>query len=240
MNEHYIVYKHTTPNGKVYIGVTCRDPKVRWANGGGYKNNPHFWSAIQKYGWNNIKHEILIEGLSKEEADLKEKELIAFYDSTNREKGYNNSLGGTIAPLHSDETKRKIGLTGIGRPAWNKGMTGENSHSYGVVFPEERKRKIGEKSKGRIHNESSREKNRVAHLGKHYRTEEGKKAQSDRLSIPVSQYTKDGVYVATYKNPQEAGKATGIAHQHIASCRSGKRKSAGGYIWRYADTQETG
>ena len=104
--------------------------------------------------------------------------------------------------------------------------------------PEETKRKIGERSKGRVHNEIAREKNRQAHLGKHYRTDEGKKRQSQRQSIPVVQYTQAGEYVATYNSAREAYQATGIAEQHISACRAGTRKSAGGYIWKYADQQE--
>lgn len=29
----YSVYKHTFPNGKVYIGMTGQEPEKRWANG---------------------------------------------------------------------------------------------------------------------------------------------------------------------------------------------------------------
>lgn len=32
------VYKHTSPSGKVYIGITSRDPTKRWANRWGYLN----------------------------------------------------------------------------------------------------------------------------------------------------------------------------------------------------------
>ena len=64
----YCVYKHTSPNGKVYIGITGENPNKRWQNGKGYKPNKHFYSAIEMYGWENIKHEILYSGLSKSEA----------------------------------------------------------------------------------------------------------------------------------------------------------------------------
>lgn len=29
----YTVYKHTTPSGKVYIGITGQKPERRWQNG---------------------------------------------------------------------------------------------------------------------------------------------------------------------------------------------------------------
>lgn len=95
-NKEYYVYKHTSPSNKVYIGIT-KNIKQRWgANGKHYIKNKHFTRAINKYGWNNFKHEILFDNLSINEAKQKEIELIAYYDSTNPSKGYNISLGGDI------------------------------------------------------------------------------------------------------------------------------------------------
>ena len=28
--QNYYVYRHTSPSGKIYIGITFRNPKVRW------------------------------------------------------------------------------------------------------------------------------------------------------------------------------------------------------------------
>lgn len=103
----YIVYKHTCPNGKVYIGITSQLPRVRWKYGGGYKHSAHFYAAIQKYGWNNIKHEILFENLTKEEAEQKEIALIALYKSTDREYGYNIAEGG-IVHRQTPETRKRM------------------------------------------------------------------------------------------------------------------------------------
>lgn len=50
----YTVYKHTCPNGKVYIGITKRNVEKRWLNGKGYERQPHFYNAILKYGGDNI------------------------------------------------------------------------------------------------------------------------------------------------------------------------------------------
>ena len=99
----YCVYKHTCPNGKVYIGITSGNPLKRWANGKGYENQ-YFYRAILKYGWDNIKHEILYTDFSKEEACEKEIELIALYKSNQRECGYNVNDGGYI---QSEETEEK-------------------------------------------------------------------------------------------------------------------------------------
>lgn len=91
----YLVYKHTNLiNNKVYIGITQQKAEKRWDRGHGYKRQPHFRDAIKKYGWDNFKHEILYDNLSKEEAIEKEIELIAKYKSNNREYGYNISKGG--------------------------------------------------------------------------------------------------------------------------------------------------
>ena len=92
----YTVYKHTTPNNKVYIGITCQTPKERWQRGKGYKSQPYFYNAIQKYGWDNIKHEILYTGLTQEEAHQKEIELIKEYQSNHHSRGYNISGGGEL------------------------------------------------------------------------------------------------------------------------------------------------
>ena len=88
------VYKHTSPNNKVYIGITSKEPKNRWMSGYGYRKNEHFQRAIKKYGWKNITHEVLHTNLSQVEAESKEKELIALYKSNNAKYGYNNDNGG--------------------------------------------------------------------------------------------------------------------------------------------------
>lgn len=101
----YCVYKHTSPSNKVYIGIT-KNLKQRWgANGKHYIKNNHFVRAINKYGWDNFKHEILFNNLTINEAKSKEIELIAYYDSTNPTKGYNISLGGDIM---SESSKKKL------------------------------------------------------------------------------------------------------------------------------------
>lgn len=92
----YIVYCHENIfNKKRYVGITCKSLSKRsGANGQRYEECPHFFAAIQKYGWNNFNHYILFEGLQKDEACEKEKYLIEIWNLTDPEYGYNISKGG--------------------------------------------------------------------------------------------------------------------------------------------------
>lgn len=102
MLNNYVVYKHTTPSGKVYIGITCQDIRKRWKNGKGYELCTAFNRAINKYGWENITHEVLFAGLSKQEAIKKEIELISFYEARNR------ISSSQIGRQASESTKQKM------------------------------------------------------------------------------------------------------------------------------------
>ena len=64
-----------------------------------------YLKQYKKYGWKNIKHEILFKNLNKEEAEQKEIELIAKYKSNQIEFGYNIANGGSH--VVSNETKKR-------------------------------------------------------------------------------------------------------------------------------------
>ena len=102
----YIVYEHTNKiNKKKYIGITSTSLKKRSMNGEGYKGCEKFYNAIKKYGWNNFTHKILYKNLTKEQAELKEQQLIKKFNT--QLYGYNISEGG-FAPNMTQETKDKI------------------------------------------------------------------------------------------------------------------------------------
>ena len=48
----------------------------------------------------------------------------------------------------------------------------------------------------------------------------------------VIQYTKDGVFVAEFVGMKTAYQMTGVRNGNISDVCNGKRKTAGGYIWR--------
>ena len=118
----YTVYKHTFPNGKVYIGMTSqKDLNRRWGNGSGYKTQRRMARAINKYGWENVKHEIISCGLCKNDAEKLEIAKIKEYNSTDIRHGYNTDNGGNCTGTHSEETKKKISLA----------QMGEKNHAFG-------------------------------------------------------------------------------------------------------------
>lgn len=116
--EDYKVYVHIDPEGKRYYGATKMDIKKRWMSGYGYPHNAKFCEAIEKYGWSNIEHIIVVKRLTKDEAFWLEEELIKAYDTTNPEKGYNISTGGkggANGVKRSEETRKKIGEAKVGK-----------------------------------------------------------------------------------------------------------------------------
>lgn len=99
----YTVYKHTFPNGKVYIGMTSINPNARWNNGNGYKGKL-ISKAISEFGWDNVKHDVLYSELTEENAKQIEILLINKYKSNDKRFGYNTTKGGEVV---SDNTKKK-------------------------------------------------------------------------------------------------------------------------------------
>ena len=89
--KSYCVYEHVFPNGKRYIGISS-DAEKRWRNGKGYETQPKVARAINKYGWDNIEHNIVVDNVTKEQAETLERYLIAELHTI--DNGYNVTIGG--------------------------------------------------------------------------------------------------------------------------------------------------
>ena len=99
--KEYCVYEHVFPNGKKYIGITC-DAKLRWKDGKGYDAQPKMKRAIEYYGWENIEHNIIVDGIEKEQAEQLEQYLIAELNTFSN--GYNSTIGGnTVGGYYLNE-----------------------------------------------------------------------------------------------------------------------------------------
>lgn len=208
MVENYTVYKHTCPNGKVYIGITSQDVKERWKNGKGYIG-ALFHKAIQKYGWHNIKHEVLFEGLTKERAEQKEIELIALYMSNQREYGYNVANGGgTNRGFHiSEETKKILSEKSKANNAryWKGKTHSEETKQLisdlrkGKSLTEEQKQKISASLKGIQRTETTRQLISEARRGKKLSAEHKEKLSNAHKGKTVSEETRRKMSLAHRK-----------------------------------------
>ncbi|MBQ3008333.1 MAG: GIY-YIG nuclease family protein [Oscillospiraceae bacterium] len=72
----WFVYRHTSPEGKVYVGITRALPHKRWGRGERYKDNPQFYTDIKRFGWDKFSHEIVDRGLDEQQALDREDRLI--------------------------------------------------------------------------------------------------------------------------------------------------------------------
>ena len=112
-DKNYIVYLHTVlqkTSGykykKYYVGITNNIEK-RWESKGKKYKGQVFYNAIQKYGWDNINHEIMFSNLSENEAKCKEKELIKKYKSKECNYGYNCTSGGRNFKLNEQMRRQR-------------------------------------------------------------------------------------------------------------------------------------
>ena len=217
----YTVYQHKNKiNGKIYIGITSQKPEDRWGSQGcNYKSSPHFYSAIQKYGWNNFEHNILFTGLTKEQACLKEQELIKEYDLMNREFGYNSTSGGDIFVMN-EETKQKISQAMMG-----------NKNGLEHPCSEEKKKKISEAQKGREFTTEHKQKLSEAAKNRHVPCSEDKKQILKEKSHKKPVYCEELDKV--FESVQECGRQLGIPATNISKLCNGRGKTLKGYHLRY-------
>lgn len=87
----------------------------------------------------------------------------------------------------------------------SESMTGEKNPMYGKHHSEDTKRKMSEAHKEKIYANTK----------------------------PILQFSKNGELIAEYSSLTEASRQTGCSASHICTCCKGKRKSCGGYIWKY-------
>lgn len=226
------VYRHTSPSGKIYIGITSKhNIQQRWRYGTGYNSCRHFDNAIKKYGWNNITHEILLKDVSESEAKYTEKYLIRWYKMHDISYNLTDGGDGQLGYCHTDEAKLKMRNAKLGRKLSDdtKKKMSEVRRSRpapkGWHFTEETRRKMSQRRKG---------KKTVYHISKEELSERFKEAQKEVTCKPVLQYSLTGELIAEYFSQSEAARAVGVKSSwHIGDCCKGNVKTVKGYIWRY-------
>lgn len=205
--NNYIVYKATAPSGSCYIGITYRSlNKRKWEHYNratkGTTKTP-IAKAIQKYG-ESIRWEVLISGLSKQEAKAKE----IFYISELKKLGiklYNVTLGGDIP--------------------WNSGKTGFKWSKESIL-------KRTQSRTGYKHSEQTKNKMSKARKGYKPSNSEINKRIRAMGNCEFQVFSKDGACLGTWLNKSQCARELNLLASKIALCLAGKRKTHKGYTFK--------
>lgn len=242
----YKVYKHTLPksvsgkeNDMVYIGITSQEnPWDRWGvHKAHYEYNSHFSRAISKYSLENFLHEVLFYGLTKEEAEDLEIKLIAEYNSTNENFGYNKANGGSSNGKHTEETKRIIS-----EKAKERLKSPENNPLYGKHHSESTRRKISEKAIGRKVSEEAKKKLSKANAGENNcmygqtHTKEAREKIAKALGHPVRCVETGVIYPSEIEAKRQTGVDNTMIHRYLhgKAGYAGKLSDGTKLHWEYA------
>ena len=208
------IYCAQSPSNKKYYGYTIdfdrRKRRHLESFKKGHKN--YFYDAIRKYGWENFSWKIVESFEFHKKEDLKKtlttREIywIAKDKSNNKKFGYNMTAGGD-GRLNSPNSKESI-------EKLKKTLTGRITERRGKNYLSEMIEKHGEKA-GK----------------KRYKIWKTKLAESHKK--PIIQYNKNGVFIKNWSSIKKAEKETKITGSNICACLKGKRKTAGGFIWKY-------
>lgn len=233
IKNNYCIYKHTNLiNGKVYIGQTCQLPEKRFGkNGNGYKGCRYFYNAIECYGWNNFKHEILENNLSHEKADILEQQYIKKYKSNNPDYGYNLEGGGTYSKIdatrkneYEDEIMKywsypkkiaQYDLTGNIIKVWKNTKTA--SDELGISFSS-------------ITDCCSGNKKRAGRYVFRYIINNELHVKIDGLFI-IGQYSLDGKFIKVWDFVSDIEDELGIKSDYVLDCCNGKRNKVNDFIF---------
>lgn len=211
------VYKHTFPNGAVYIGKTNMTPERRWLNGWGYKNSPLMFNAIMQFGWLNVKHEIIADNLTEEEALALETKEIAKH-SKNASMTYNMAQ---IPPEYLvQENKHFIDVPA--QSILHEGVSAQSSPQNDA------------QSHAQCPQQSSTKR---THYKYHIIPLTPKPMGNG--PFPIDVYSTAGDYIATFPSGKIAARELNVNHGDVVSCCKGiKADGKGkyqvkGYVFRY-------
>lgn len=204
-SKTYIIYKHTSPSGKVYIGQTNQIPELRFKNGEGYKSSKKFYNAILKYEWENFKHEILFTNLNKISADCIEIDLIYRYKQIGISYNIANGGEGRTREYDTLETRQKMSIS-------------QYKRFRNSVHP----------SKGRHHSKEAKMKMSIAKIGSHHSLNtinSIKRSMMGKNSTPVDLYTKEGEIIKSFNSLKECAEFLNVAWVTVSKHIQGKIKT---------------
>ena len=226
----WTVYKHTTPNGKVYIGITSQLPEKRWLSGHGYKGT-YFGNAIKKYGWKNIKHEILFTELDELDAKEKEVELIEKFRSFEKDYGYNLTKGGD-GTVGLKRSKEQIQLLKdlLSKKVYQRELDGTFIKEWNSIREVERITGFHRQCITTCcHKKVFQAYGYLWSFDKDYIAKKKKRKNCKT----VYQYDLDGNFIKEWESLIQIEEKLGYSKNNLSHCCLGKTPSAYGYIWSY-------
>jgi len=144
-----IIYKITSPKGKVYIGRTNDFDRrmTEHKHGALVRQLPYtLYKAVRKYGWDNMKKEIICEVETEKAAKLEEEFILAYNSVV---QGYNDTYkGGTGGSVWEGRWDSEEYMAFCNK--MKSINVGENNGMYGKQHKEDSKALQKEKAKGRF------------------------------------------------------------------------------------------
>ena len=205
-NFDRVVYLTTNLiNGKKYVGQDSYNRD--WYLGSGKLLK----KAIEKYGIQNFKKEILCKCSTKEELDSMEKFWIKKLDTIN--EGYNITSGGSANSCDEYVNTMSNSVKGENNPMYGKSVYDVWAMKYGHEKAAEMWKKSNEK-----------------------RSLNGK----NKGVKPVEKYDASGNLIATYNSMSEASRETNININSISAVCRGRGKTAGGFVWSWKKINKDG
>jgi len=234
----YLVYMHTSPSGKKYIGITSLSMKARIGSSANrYKWCPLFYRAILKYGWESFSTQIVATGLDKAAAEAMECLLIEQYQTRNPAVGYNVSLGGGAYGGHSPETKAKMSRSRKGKPGKQKSQECKDKMAqkhmntgnprYGKTVSPETKELLRQKA-----NE------RKAVFEPNTRTTTDYRKRNTSGSVKASRKVICVETGEVFDTSISAAKSIGVNPSCIRHVMCGRGRTTGGYHWERFDHEQ--
>lgn len=239
-------------NGKWYIGQSVQIQKRinthLWKLRNGEHRNELLQSEWNHFGESAFSWTILEEC---EPQHLNEREIHWIAQKKAFGCGYNQSAGGYGRRVISESEKRwrSKRFSGAGNPFYGKKHSpetlvklselkkGARHVNYGKHLSPETRAKISAAQKGRPCPESKKKKLSEANKGKAPTRATIEKAREFSMS-PENPLCRAVVCVETgveYFSASEAARQTGCSRTKITACCSGRRKSTGGFHWKYLE-----
>ena len=115
-SRNYTVYMLTSPEGKVYIGLTSKPLEKRWGfQGTSYKYNKELYADISNFGWDKFGRYVVATKLDMNEGEDLEHYLIDEFKSTDPNKGYNKRNNRNYHATSGPESRLKISKANKGK-----------------------------------------------------------------------------------------------------------------------------